>query len=187
MKKLLIALTMVLVLLTGCNKEKEEPREEVVITKVESFAVDMSRYRNMSSTNHQFVGITPETFLNLLKAGGNGIIYVGDSGCPVCNRAVPVLNDAAQELGVTVYYIDCYHPVYPLMEYINEFIAATKPILNVHDGEPTVFTPHVFTVVNGEFVDSLIGIGELDPETSEEDYQELKDTYMGMMDYFKVD
>ena len=188
MKKLLVVLATLLVLLVGCGQDNKKPAEPVTISTIETFPVDMSKYHNMSSTNHQFLGITPETFLDFLSNGGNGIVYVGYDSCPICNKAVPVINEVAQELGVKVFYIDCYHPVYPLMDHFDEFVAATRPILEVKDGEPVVLTPHVMTVVNGEFVDSQIGIiDQLDPEASEQDHEKVKASYMDMMDYFKVD
>ena len=187
MKKLLIVLATLLVILAGCGGETKKPSEPVVISPVDSFDVDMSKYHNMSSTNHQFMGITPQTFLDFLKNNGTGIVYVGYDTCPVCNQAVSIMNEVASELGVTIYYLDCYNPINPLIDYIDEFIAATRPILDVRDGEPVVLTPHLMTIVDGEFVDSEIGIGGLEPETNEDDYQKVKARYTEMMEYFKVD
>ena len=186
MKKLFIVLAMILVL-TGCNDGGKKPSEPVTISAIETHNVDMSTYKNMNSSNHQFLGITPATFLELLDNNGNGIVYVGYNTCPVCNEAVPVLNEAAAELGVKVFYIDCYDELNPLMDYFDEFVAATRPILDVIDGEPVVLTPHVMTIVNGEFVDSQIGIDSLVPSQNEKDHDKVKERYIEMMNYFKVD
>ncbi len=186
MKKLFIVLAMILVL-AGCGDGGKKPTEPVTISTIETHNVDMSGYKNMNSTNHQFLGITPVTFLEFLKSGGSGIVYVGYDTCPVCNEAVSVLNEAAAELGVKIFYIDCYDELNPLMDHIEEFIDATRPILEVRDGEPVVLTPHVMTIVNGEFIDSQIGIDGLEPNENEADREKVKARYIEMMEYFKVD
>ena len=186
MKKLFIVLAMILVL-TGCNDGGKKPSEPVTISAIETHDVDMSAYKNMRSSGHQFLGITPETFLELLDNNGNGIVYVGYNTCPVCNEAVSVLNEAAAELGVKIFYIDCYDELHPLIDHFDEFVAATRPILDTRDGEPVVLTPHVMTIVNGEFIDSQIGIDGLEPSQNEADRTKVKERYIEMMNYFKVD
>ena len=188
MKRLLLVGAILLLCLTGCGKEEKPQEQSVVITPVSTFDVDMSHYQNMSSVNHHFKGITPETYFNLIRTNGNAIIYIGYDTCPVCNRAVSIMEEVADELDLVIYYIDCYHPLYPLVDYIEEFMDITDPVLLPNDeGEKAILTPHVLTLINGEFVESWVGIDGLDPEASEDDYQKVYDKYKSMMECFKVD
>ena len=187
MKRIFLIGMLLMICLTGCGKEEKLPAKSVSITSVETFDVDMSHYRNMSSINHHFKGIAPETYFNLIRNNGSAIVYVGFDTCPVCNKAVSIMEEVAAELDVTIYYINCYDNLYPLIDYIDEFIQLTEPILDVKDGEPVVLTPHLITMVNGEFKDSWISIDNLDPENDENDYQKVYDRYKTMMEIYKVD
>ena len=57
MKKILIALVVLGIMLTGCAKEEVE---KVDISELNSYRVDMSSYSGMNSVDHSFKGITPE-------------------------------------------------------------------------------------------------------------------------------
>ena len=185
MKKLLLICAMLMMCLTGCGEEKTQ--DPVKITAVETFNVDMSHYKNMSSVNHHFKGITPDTFFNLVRTNGNAIIYTGYDSCPVCNEAVWVMEEVAAELDLTIYYIDCYHALYPLIDYIGEYMQVTDPILDSKNGEKVVLTPHVFTIQNGEFKDSWIGIDMLDPSSNEDDHKIVYDKYKKIMQNFNAE
>ena len=177
MKKLLIALLLGLLVLTGCSKDPVPTN-----TTVESFNVDMSGYKNMSSTNHNFKGVNPSEMLKVIEEDRSAIFYIGYLGCGNCQQAVQYINQAAQELGVTVYYMDCYGTKEDFNEYLEETIEVLNPILSAGpDGDKGIFTPHVFAVVNGELVDSKVGC-KLDG--TEKAAKALVDDYKNIMRYF---
>ena len=176
MKKLLIAILLCLLTLSGCGKDPVPTN-----TEVESFRVDMSGYRNMSSTNHQFLGVNPTEMLNVIKEGRSAVFYIGYLGCHNCQQAVQYINQAAEELGVTVYYMDCYGEKEDFNAYLEETIEILNPILATDpDGHKGVFTPHVFAVVNGELMESKVGASF----SSQKDIDKLVDEYKNIMRYF---
>ena len=183
MKKLLILL--IVFVLFGCsNADKVEYTYEI-----QSEKVDMSAYKGVNSTNHQFRLITPSELFNCIDNKSSGVFYLGRDNCGCCQKICRYLNETASELGVTIYYIDVFNEKEPLTikanqdklyEYMNE-------ILGIDDsGEKVLLTPHVFSVVNGKFYDSLIcydGL-ELDTNPSDQQIKLLKDKYRNIMKPF---
>ena len=182
MKKLLIILALFGLSACGINDV-----ETVKMTEVETFPVDMSAYANMNSVDHQFVGVKPTDFIDIVNNDGSALFYIGYSSCPICNEAVPLINQAAKELGLKVYYIDAYSETYPLIDYYDEFIEVIKPILKLRDGEPILYTPHVVAVKNGEFVADIIGLGKVDDLSTEKNYEKALNAYKDVMKYFDAE
>ena len=183
MKKILIALVVLGIMLTGCAKEEVE---KVDISELNSYRVDMSSYSGMNSVDHSFKGITPEEFLNAQKDGASGIFYLGYTGCHICQNAVSLMNEAAIQSGVYIYYIDCYNELYPLLDYEEDFIETIKPMLRKDEnGKYGIYTPHVFAMVNGEYVDYEIGLGDYDG--SEKAREKAINRYKEIMSYFIED
>lgn len=178
MKKLLIAMMVALVMLTGCKEADPVPND----TTVEAFRVDMSGYQNMPSTNHQFMGVNPSELLKVIEEDRSAIFYIGYLGCGNCQQAVQYINKAASELGVTVYYMDCYGTKEDFNEYVDEFVTVLDPILKADpDGDKGIFTPHVFAVVNGELMDSKVGCSL---DGTEKSANALVEDYKEIMRYF---
>ncbi len=156
MKKILaILLAVLMITVMGC-----ETQEEINYIDVNAKNVDMSAYDGMSSTDHHFLAVTPTEVLRLIREGGSGIFLISYSACPNCQNSVKYVEEAAANLGVTVYYMDCYDQSDPLLDNLDEFISVLSPILDERDGEKVVLTPEVFQLINGEFGDYLIGAYE---------------------------
>ena len=163
MKKLLVLMVLVLlVMFTGC-----ESKQEINYIDVNTKNVDMSAYDGMNSTDHHFLAVTPTEVLRQVKEGGSGIYVISYTSCPNCQNAMKYIEEAAANLDVTVYYMDCYDPSDPLLDSLDEFTEVLSPILEERDGEKIVQTPEVFQLINGEFGDYLIGARET------KDYEDL--------------
>ena len=72
---------------------------------------DMTGYQWLYDTDPPFVETTFQESIRMFTEKGSGILYYGRTNCPWCQRAVPVLDDVAQETGVTIYYIDASQPL----------------------------------------------------------------------------
>lgn len=162
MKKLFLTLLSVFLIfsLYACGGEQEE----IKYIDIEATNVDMSVYDGMNSINHNFKLITPTELLRVYKEGGSGIFYIGYSGCSNCQHAVANIQKAAEENGVTVYYMDCYNAADLLSDHVDDFIATFSDVLEERDGEKTILTPHLMTFVNGKVADSIIGLPDGDSD-----------------------
>ena len=99
-----LLIVVILFFANGCSKS-----EKVVITntvEVNSQKVDMKDYKQLEGNIANFQQITVAESTRFIKEGGSGIIYYGYVGCPFCERAIPLLNQAAIETGITIYYVD---------------------------------------------------------------------------------
>ena len=108
MKKLSALLLSLCLLLCGCAKQETE---KVTITNpvdIYSEPAIMTVYEWIGNEIADFQEITFTESLRLFSEKGSGILYFGYDNCPFCERAVPMLNKAALETGVSVYYVDVY-------------------------------------------------------------------------------
>lgn len=184
MKKIILAL-FVAFLLTACNSQKTPVASESEIT---GYAVDMSAYKGVSSTEHKFIGISPAELLKVIEEKGSAIVYLGYKDCHVCQEATRYVNEVAQELDVNVYYLDCASEQYPLKdEMFTSVVNALSSILETNSsGEKAIFTPHLFTIINGEPQSGHISVVNSWQEgnPSEASVKELKDIYTELMKPF---
>lgn len=156
MKKIFSILT-VLLIIVGCSKPKPNFDSGFSIS---TYNCDMSGYKGLTSANHIFKGVTVKDVEKTIKEKGYGAFVLSRKGCDHCQIVMRYINEAAEELGVNVYYIDGESDVYPIVgtddyELLDNLL---KPIEEMLDGDYTLQTPHFFTIVNGEFVDSYIGV-----------------------------
>ena len=189
MKKLL--LVILLLIMSGCAKPEEEvlPVPEYPY-EIVSKRVDMSEYEGVSSTDHNFREITVSQLFNTIDQKSSGIFYLGRTNCGCCQRVCRYLNEVAKEMGVTVYYIDVYNEEEDiasdkqlqdkLFDYMYEILGSDG------EGNKTLLTPQVFSVINGEFYGSQICFDdyELDPEPSSVQIERFKDSYRKIMKPF---
>jgi hypothetical protein len=182
MKK--ISIILVMLLLTACTSEKVVNYNYTINAKT----VDMSSYDGVNSTNHNFKLALPNDLFNVIETKSSAVFYLGRSDCSCCQTCVKYLNQVALELGVTVYYIDAYNPEEPCTdeEMYEKLFNALYPILDEKDGEKDLYTPHVFSIINGEFDGSLICVGNLDWSHHETTKQidGLKDAYYKILKPF---
>ncbi len=155
---------------------------------------DMTGYQWLYDTDPPFVETTFQESIRMFTEKGSGILYYGRTNCPWCQRAVPVLDEVAQETGVTIYYIDASQPLATAadgsvdatksQEVYQELLGYISPILEKdEDGKPAFQIPEVIGVKNGEIVGhhlSLVDSFSLDSEDAQmndEQVAELKGIY----------
>jgi len=181
MKKLLIILLLTLSL-AACAKKEEIPVPEYPY-EIVSDRVDMSGYEGVSSTDHNFRLTKTAELFHTIDEKSSGIFFLGMHGCNCCQRVCRYINDVAKELGVTVYYIDVHNPDDPLTEkdvqdklvdYLYEILGTGE------DGEKTLLTPQVFSIVNGEFYGSQICYDNYSLD-SDSKIEQFKDSYRKLM------
>ena len=143
--------------MVGCSSDTGTVSDDGIT----SYEVDMSGYEALDADNNNFRGISPEEFIRVYEEGGSGVFYIGYTGCGYCQNSIATFQEAAEETGTTIYYIDAYSEEYDFFEYYDEIITILEPLLRTDsDGEPILYTPHIFALINGEFGSSLIGGGD---------------------------
>lgn len=187
MKKILIILLLMFIL-CSC-KGREEVTEVNYTYDIISSNVDMSAYEGVSSTNHNFRLITVSELFNTIDQESSGIFYLGRANCGCCQRVCRYIDEVARELDVTVYYIDVYNENEPLtekevqdqlFEYLFEILGKDE------NGNKTLLTPHLFSVINGKFYKDEICFDnlQLDPDPTKEQVEKLKNVYREIMKPF---
>ena len=155
------------------------------VTELNSYPVDMSAYKGMSSTEHHFKGIYPEELFTLFEEKGSAVIYLGYSSCPNCQEAVKLINKAAEKKDITVYYLDAYNESHPLSPYVEEVEELLYDILPEKDGKRSIMVPFLFAVKGGIPSEHYCGlIPEYDG--SEKTDQKMIKIYTDIMKDFKA-
>lgn len=157
MIKKLVSIILILLLCCGCSKYNINYTYDI-----KSIDVDMSKYEGVNSTNHMFRAITVDEFFNCVDNKSSGVFYLGRSNCACCQTCIQFLNKAALNLNVPIYYMDVYDERQPIMdeEIMNKLKLYLFDIMNEIDGKKELQTPTVFSVINGEIVDSIICLGD---------------------------
>ena len=147
MKKLFFLITILLLVLTGCKKEKS----------VKEY-FDMSAYEKLVDQEHVFEAISIDDAITLIKEG-TGILYVGKPDCSHCQKIVPILNEVAKENNVdTIYYLD----VTDYKDNSADFDRVIDLFKDLYEGEPCV--PTILVVKDGV----IIGFEYSDSSTKED-------------------
>ncbi len=201
MKKIILILSMAISLMacgsgssTTSTAEPSATTETVTITNSVDFnttKADMSGYKWLYDSEPAFVEITLEESIRMFSEGGSGILYYGYSGCPWCERAVPILNSVAKELGVTIYYINVHAQT--TMEAYNELVTYIEDIFEVDSttGEKEFKVPEVIAVKNGEITDhhlALVDGFKIESDESQMDdsqKEELRTIYYNLIESAK--
>ena len=190
MKKFILILMMFL-LLCSCKEEKKESEIPGYTFEIESERIDMSGYEGVTSTKHNFRIVKLSEVFRTIDEGSSGIFYLGRTNCGCCQEITRILNEAAMELNVNVYYIDPYDEDYDLvsdveirkktMEYLYDILDPNE------EGEKDLMTPHVFTVINGHFGDSQVCFDHMkvDNSNKEKKASALKSRYLEMLEPFQ--
>lgn len=186
MKKILVVI-LTLLILCGCSKEKEVPDFSSGF-EIETYRADMSGYNGLTSVNHQFLGTTVSQLKKTIDEKGYGAFVLSRTSCDHCQLCMKYINEAAKQLNVNVYYLNGESSIYPIVgtdDYdVLDFY--TKSIQEKDEtGEVVLQTPHFFTVVNGKFIDSFVGVkfkDDLNPTDDEIDA--LIDKYKKALEVF---
>ncbi|MBQ6489106.1 MAG: hypothetical protein IJI75_07720 [Solobacterium sp.] len=189
MKKLLMAAVLAAVSLTGCSKAGDKDAEPTPVTitnpvEFETLPLVMDGYEFLEDDDPSFIEITLAESVKMFSEKGSGILYYGREGCWWCQRAVPILNEAAKQMGITVYYVDVNLPTskesYDTLEsYINSIFEK-----DAETGNPVFKVPEVIGVKEGEIVGHHLSLVDgFDPEDNDammndEQKAELKKIYL---------
>lgn len=190
MKQLLLAgiLLAYASMLVNPNPDQvsEIKAEQIVITNdvaLVSSPADMSAYGLGSGNETCFEQITMSESLRMFSEDGSGILFYAKPDGQESRLAAPVLNEAAQEMGIHVYYVNCGED-YNLSDYntLTGYISSTFAVSQ--NGTKTFFLPDVIAVKDGEItgyhvslVDGLILTGT--EESLPEDQRiRLKNSYI---------
>ena len=206
MKKLYISLLAVM--LAGCSaagvsasavsSSAEEEESGLILNTKE---LDMDGYWWLDDDDPAFIQISFTESFRLFEEGGTGMLVYSYPDCPYCNRAVPVLNEAAKEKGIKVYYVDVYEPemttdtteeqfyedLYHLYDLLDPIL---EKMTNETTGEiePAFYVPEVVAIKDGEIVghhcsltDDFV-LEDSETQMTDEQRQELKDDYLRLID-----
>ena len=185
MKKILIMI-FVLLMFTSCGGNNEG---DVKYTyDIQAERVDMSGYKGVSSTNHNFMSTTVSEMCKAIDAKSSAIFYLGRDNCGCCQTVCRYIDEVARELDVTVYYLDVYNEKEPLTDSINQdkLYEYLDEILAEENGEKVLLTPQVFSIVNGKFHGSQICYDGIDfsNDPTDKQIETLKNIYRSIMEPF---
>jgi thiol-disulfide isomerase/thioredoxin len=184
MKRLWLILTVLcMVCLAGCRRQYVFDND---LVKTEA---DMSGYVYLKDPSPVFDLVSIDESYRLFEEEQAGVIFYSRVSCPFCNAAVPVLNDAAKELGVRIMYTDIEDPEFMKLswqerdEKVFHLMELIDSILKTDDsGEKAFFIPLLIAVKNGKIMDSYVSVSEgvnteNFEETPKENIEHLKELY----------
>ena len=215
MKKILYSLLIVmsLFLIAGCGKETDAEKFKKEYEELNDQTIGESNYKYPSvdiSKDNAIKYASYDELLELLN-GGTGIIYLGYETCPWCRNAVPVLLEAASEVGIEdIYYINMKNERDEIkvkedgsLETVKEGTEGYKKLLSrldaildeytledmhgntVSANEKRIYVPLVVFVKDGEIVGYHIDTVESQTnpfeKLNEEQTNELMDIYISYM------
>ena len=134
----------------------------------------MKDYKQLEGNVADFQQITVAESIRFIKAGGSGIIYYGYVGCPFCERAIPLLNQAVLETGITIYYVDVKaEPIATQLEFqeLVDLIGSTFSL--DQNGYPAFYVPEVIGIKNGRITGFQVAlIDDWKPSTPDDQMDE---------------
>ncbi len=184
MKKILTAV-LAAALLAGCKTGPKEPVKVTITNGIElqTMTPVLAGYEFLEDDDPAFTEITLAESIRMYREKGSGILYYGREGCWWCQRVVPVLNEAAKEAGVLVYYVDVALPT--SKESYDELVSYIEGIfeLDASTGEPVFKVPEVIGVKNGEITGHHLSlVSSFDPDKqdmlTDAQREELKQIYL---------
>ena len=139
------------------------------------------------NVNESFAPAAPTTYTGLPKDNrfieesgsgivrrfedGTGIIFLGSTSCPWCQKAAPLLNEAAEAENISVHHLDIRKERENQPAIYSRIISILTPYLpKDENGLPTISTPDISFVKDGEI------IWRYEVEETEE-YERTPETY----------
>lgn len=153
---------------------------------------DMSAYEGFDDTLNVFVEISLEDSLSKMEQGESFLIYYGKPNCPWCVEAIPLLNQAAKEKGVLVYYVDTSKSENYSEAMFDTLIHRFEGwLLTNEEGEESFYVPDVALILKGQVASNHISTVDthdpyLGPMTDAEQTQ-LKEIYAEMIESLKAE
>lgn len=218
MKRVLVLIIAILLFCSCTTKEKEVVTEKTdAINFKESYEAlnnkenDGKKYKELFiSEDNPFVKLETKDISSKLQSG-DAIIYFGFPECPWCRNALPVLIDAANELGITEIYYNSDKDIRDVKELdeegniitakegteeYNEIISILSDYLPVYKGLDNdeikrLYFPTVVFVKDGNIIGLHTGTvdSQTDPyvDLTNEQIEELKHIYSkGINDVFEI-
>ena len=145
---------------------------------------DMTGY-GLPEDQTTFVNSRFSEIMEMVDEKKSFVMYLGHDTCDWCQRAVPVLYQAAQELEAPVYYINTDNAFAwtseDQTESFNRFLELVKEDMSTDEsGEKALYLPFVVFFRNGAVIDAHTGTldyDNLDTEFTDEMKGELKQIY----------
>ncbi len=192
-KKAAILLLCLAWCLTGCTAKTEDPDLAEIMDKMEVTenisGSDISGYPSLEGEETAYVKKTFTDVFNSIEQKENRLYYIGFPECEWCQSMVAILNQAAMEAGKEIWYVPLYdeqgNQIYDMKDR-EEFVAYAKEHLETNDeGEPTLYSPYVFVLSDGEIVSSHVGTLDdhiLEEGMTSEQEEELLNIYKAMFE-----
>lgn len=180
MKKIALVMSMILVLLVGCNKETDAEKFK---NEYESLNGQTSqsgkKYLNVEIEKDNIIKyVSISELLDVIK-NDTGVIYLGFPECPWCRNAVPALLEAANSTSIeTIYYLNMFDVrdklsldndgnivtevedakgytdlLNALDTILDDYVISDEDGNEVKTGEKRIYVPLVIFVRDGEIVD----------------------------------
>lgn len=149
--------------LFGCSSKPYKMDSRVEVTEITDS--DKYNYTWMEDDDPAFAEISFEDALNFFRNGWSGVLYFGKVGCQFCERAAPLVNQAAKERNITIYYIDSSKNMGETEEIANanyEEIGTyiSDSYLEDSDGNKSFYVPDVVGVKDGKMVDYKVSLAD---------------------------
>ena len=215
MKKVLYVLLVVLCLLvvSGCGRETDAEKFKKEYESLNGKTIENTKYKYPSVEivrNNAIKYSDADEILDVLT-DGSGVIFLGYPSCPWCRNAIPVLLEAANEVGIeSVYYMNMKDERDEIkvaedgsLEIVKEGTKGYKKLLerldsildeytleDIHGNiisanEKRIYVPIVIFVRDGEIVAYHVDTVESQTnpleELNEEQKNELMDIYISYM------
>lgn len=153
-------------------------------SQTDSQAEKEERAQQVRAITDTFIPMEFEEAIAFFENGKDGLLYFGFPDCPWCQEVVPLLEQAAKDNGIDVYYIqtrdDERNRLYTdsqkerIIPYISDYIRDND------EGVPTLYVPLVLAVKEGKVISGHQGTVEdhdakTRPMSEEEKEQVLQD------------
>jgi len=215
MKKIIYSLLIVIgiILITGCGKATDALKFKKEYEGLNGTTIGSSNYKYPNieiNKDNAIKYTTSEELLEVLESG-TGVIYFGYPECPWCRNAVPVLIEAANEVGIeNIYYLNVKNERDEIkvkedgtLEVVNPGTEGYKKLLkrldnilmdytledvhgnNIDTEEKRIYVPLVVFIKDGEIVgyhvDTVTTQTNPFELLNDEQVNELMDIYINLM------
>ena len=182
MKKLMMLVLCAFML--GCT-----PKEKYKLDYVTDGSI--SQFTEITDKEPSIKEISLPSAITFFENKYSGVMVFAKPDSRYSQKAFAVLNQAAKDAGVTVYYVDVSRKFYKtdeeFMQYrekVEEFI--DKTYLENPKGGTSLYIPDVMAVKDGAVVDFHVGILEdydidVNPEMTEEQYKKIYNIYADLI------
>lgn len=150
---------------------------------------DMSGYEGFTETKHAFVPLKMSEVPTMLDEKTSGIFYFGYATCPWCIEAVPIMNEVAKELELSIYYINKKASSSDEASTKQVEQRLTEILEKDEQGEPHLYVPEVVIVKDGKIVGHNLGTVDghdaHERKMSSEEQRKLKEIYKKLFQLIK--